>query len=362
MNIKYNIALAMFAIIFLVFFVNVLDNSSNNIVKNDEWLKITQNSWSIDMTWELSDSNQITSYTWELSSGSELISNDAENIKNTEINEKEIQIDTDDLYFQSAINYLDISECNNIKNTDLKTRCLDNVYTELSIKQNNKNICKKIITKTIKTRCINSFTYKDAINTKNDLICDMISENDDLKYECKKQIVLQKIDSNDYTWWTNICHFLDKNSKEYCENKINSKLSYISDNELFNNAINDSSIEKCLLIKNDDLKKWCNDYLYSKFAVNNNDVSICKSITDINKRDWCIDTINISMDKQHYEQALSNLDKNNCSKIIDKNTRNNCIDLIYIKLAIKQKNISLCKDIMDTSVKTECNKILTNIK
>ena len=63
----------------------------------------------------------------------------------------------------------DITVCENIKNIDKKTECLNNWFAAKAWIENNKMYCYKIKDITLKNRCIDNYFYNDAVNNKNEI-------------------------------------------------------------------------------------------------------------------------------------------------------------------------------------------------
>ena len=88
---------------------------------------------------------------------------------------------------EQAIQKLDITMCEKIKNEDEKKICKETIYIQLAVKKDDISICDNISDKINKNQCKNNYFMEKAINSKNIKFCDNISDTQ-WQQDCKNAI------------------------------------------------------------------------------------------------------------------------------------------------------------------------------
>lgn len=253
----------------------------------------------------------------------------------------------------------DIKMCEGIIDEKLKINCQDNAYLYLAGTQNDKKHCVKVKDASSREKCLDNFSYNEAINTKNLSDCKKIRQ-EWLKENCLSTLVFQQIESPEYNEDIKICQELQEHNKDYCEQVIKNKNSQKSDGEFLQTAISGNTLTGCDVIINENLKKWCQDTINIKLAFSTKDKNKCNLIHDTARKTSCLESFSKEDDKNYFTQAMTTQNKTLCEKIIQNDMRSKCFDMIFLKTAIANKDAKQCTLILDTSMKQECEKVLTN--
>lgn len=220
-------------------------NLNNNIIISESW------------------SNNIdTINSWDL------IEN--ERINNQKLEEKKI-IDT----INSAWETWKLESCDEIKNENDKTKCIDNSYAAKSSISNDPLICKDISSIENQNNCFDNYYNNNALKSQDYNLCKKII-NIDLKNNCNYLIIISKIESPDNKQWIEICNVLTWENKTYCQNKFTTN----NDWKILQKAISSLDLKSCGNINSLSLKIKCKDIINFKLAINIKDLKSCSKIND----------------------------------------------------------------------------------
>lgn len=176
----------------------------------------------------------------------------------------------------------------------------------------------------------------------------------------KSEIDKNKCIDNSYSAKANI-----DNNPDIC-NKINNNEQNINcvDNYYNLNALKLLDFTLCNKITNSTLKNSCN-YSIVITKIESPDfkewIEICNILNWENKT-FCQDKIKNNDDWEILKKAIDTLDLKSCNTIKTDNLKNKCLDVINFKLAISNKNNSLCWKINDEKLKSQCYDTLIKIK
>ena len=95
------------------------------------------------------------------------------------------------------------------------------------------------------------------------------------------------------------------------------------------------------------IKQSCLDTLNYNSAIQKNDDSLCKKISDPTLKTKCLDLV-------YFNISLQNINTTLCSKISDAKLKQNCMDQIQAILGKSAKSASSCITIKDLTLKQNC--------
>ena len=244
--------------------------------------------------------------------------------------------------------------CDTIKyDSELKQICLDTLAYNDALQKKDETLCEKIVDSEIKTKCYDQIYLSIAISESDTKFCDKI-ENSEIKQNCLDQLLA----------------FSGRTLKSAAEcNAIKDiKLKQTClDGFYFENSINNMTKDSCGLVKNKELRERCENTIEKKVEVAEatqkqivgtyqtveEKLEECGSMTGQKATD-CNDKVNFSL-------AQKNKDISYCNSISDSSSKSDCIEInsasinnFYLKQATLNSDPSLCNKILDSELRTSC--------
>lgn len=89
------------------------------------------------------------------------------------------------------------------------------------------------------------------------------------------------------------------------------------------------------------------------------DAAFCMTLSDDLQR-TCQARISRTNDQDIYRQALSSKDISLCNTIAVESLKDQCRDTLILEIAIREKNVDYCENIIDSEKSAFCKKSLSN--
>lgn len=228
-------------------------------------------------------------------------------------------------HFAKLNNFNNINNCKSITNISDQNICTNLFYYNKMIKTKNQNYCSKVINQTNFTILYLMLNNKNKLfnsSTKNNLNLSNIKTNI-LNNSQKISSSIIELVSNNVTL-KNFCYFksalISKNSsicnstgylKNICMNKFNKQQLNNKTNN-FTDQIND-----CNELISYNLTSLCRVGVYTTYAINTKNISICLKINNINYRNICIGNMAQKLNNLSYCNYLSNATiKSSCEQTL----------------------------------------------
>lgn len=187
--------------------------------------------------------------------------------------------------------------------------------------------------------------YNGAVDTLDIAACEKIVGDDILKTECIDNVysALSSREKN-----VTFCEKIqDVTIKAHCMNSF-----------IYDTAIASGKQLDCDKIVGDsDLKEACTKNIVFAQIENQSfsgTISTCESLTWVDK-EYCINRIKKDSDVDLLQQGTNTKNISICGQIKDTSMKNTCTDTVYMTLAIEKQDGLLCAKIIDTLRRTNCN-------
>lgn len=122
-------------------------------------------------------------------------------------------------------------------------------------------------------------------------------------------------------------------------------------------AVKTLDLNLCKTIVEDRLKHVCQDTILLEQAQKSNNISLCSSISDGEKKVYCIEKAKTHQDIALFKRASESKDLRTCTSIMDTNLKNRCHDVITLELVKTSKNTKLCDTLTNTGIIENCKRI-----
>ncbi len=204
------------------------------------------------------------------------------------------------------------------------------------------------------TLCRDAIASDTAI-TKNDAkLCDGISSLERQTY-CHETIDETSLRSHieAHTVTQDFCDTLVAKYKTSCMSEIRER----DESDIYTRAIATDDTTLCQTITQVELKTTCIDTILMKRASQTSNPALCESISDIEKRVYCETQVSKVSDVTLYKKAITGTDVAACAPISNTSLQNKCHDTIVISLVRSSSNITLCDTLRNTSLVASCRQI-----
>lgn len=254
-------------------------------------------------------------------------------------------------YINEATDAWNSELCAKIKDTSLRLQCSDNVYSAKANKEKDAAMCLKIQATDTKTKCQDGFVYEWALAKNDASQCDNIKGNALLSTACKKNIVFNQVSAQGFTGTTDTCmKYLSGSDQQACIKTIESK----SDIATLQTTIASKNAAGCASITDANLRNICNDGIYYAKAMETKDSALCEKVVDISKKTYCKTTLAAENDDVLVQKAMTTNDINTCALVLNGTKKNDCTNSLSFRLAIQNKDVTMCEKILRTDMKATC--------
>lgn len=341
MNKKIILIIFIWIFFLIIVFLNLWNKKTPKNIdfpdKNNE-INITI-SWSIDDNIN-NQTGSLLNITWSIDEINKI--EDKKEEKNENIYKKNIEI------INTVWVNWNINICELVEDEKMKNKCFDNWYLYLASKEKGIDYCNKVEDINLKINCIDDINYENAINNLDKELCSKII-NKNLKENCNSEITIVNVEKSN-TPSNNDCNELNWNNNNYCLNVVNNKSNY----NIFNEAIISKNIEKCIEIKDTNLKNTCMDTLYLEKWINEKNIWVCNLIKNIEIKEKCETSINKSKDNEIIKESIKTNNINLCKTIYSEDLKSQCNDSINLRLAVINKDEKKCELISNENIYKEC--------
>jgi hypothetical protein len=246
--------------------------------------------------------------------------------------------------------------CTNITNANSQEYCLTRTYIDIALSQQDLSLCQKLSSVSAQTRCFSQITENKALHALDLNECARITEAKK-RIDCETAVILRlAVQEKSISRCGQIPESYSK-VKQRCMEKVNQVLTrtaYAQATQTF------LSVEKCQEIANQRESIKCQDVVNLKLAMKENNINLCQEITDLANKNKCLTILGANL-------AQSNKEANYCEYIPEENQKLQCqknvaviLNRDYFRQAKQEKNIDLCQQITDSTLKNECLNTFIN--
>lgn len=260
-------------------------------------------------------------------------------------------------WYNEAYRSGDIKVCEKITNHDRKISCINNVIAGNAIKTKNIALCDQITVEEEKIWCRNPLYSYEAVSTNNIDLCNKIIGNDSFKDGCISKVTMNQIvQNNTGTLSVDMCkNITDEFWKNNCVKELSAKNTY----EAYQKAKSASTLDACDSVNDNSLRNICRDKILFLDAQENNNISLCEKISDVNKKQRCVEIVSNKLDESIRKNAVVSGKIEMCSNIKNSNTKQICVDEVYYKQALETKNKNICEKIQSAQKQSKCMSYIT---
>ncbi len=260
-------------------------------------------------------------------------------------------------WYNEAYRSGDVKICEKITNPDRKISCKNNVIAGNAIKTKNIALCDQITVEEEKIGCRNPLYSYEAVATNNIELCKKIVGNDSYQNGCISKVTMNQIAQNNTGILSvDMCkNITDEFWKNNCVKEVSAKNTY----EAYQKAKSASTLDACDSVNDSSLRNICRDKVLFLEAQENNSISLCEKISDVNKKQRCVEIVSNKLDESIRKNAVASGKIEMCSDIKNSNTKQICADEVYYKQALETKNKNICEKIQSAQKQSKCMSYIT---
>ena len=217
-----------------------------------------------------------------------------------------------------------LDQCSALTNVGIATICKDAIYSDRAIQKNDSTLCKEISSSERQSSCM------DLIDTKK------------LQEATEKKSLTEEF-----------CNSLSEKQKSACQKSLSSA----DESSIYQDATRENNLELCKKLTDITLQDTCNTTISLKLALTTNNIILCDSIRDDQKKSYCKMQLSRNTDIETYKSAIATNTLEACQKIENKNLRDKCNDTIIFNSVKSTKDITLCDSINNTTLIPACKQI-----
>ena len=269
-------------------------------------------------------------------------------IANTEVARQDAE------YYNSAIHDGNEASCEGITDTTKKLECRDMVRAGQAKQTGTITACDTLTASGVAILCRDAIFNDQAIASVDRSLCTNIIGSDRQSYCIElvdEKALRTAIESKNVT--KSFCDGLSEKYQTTCLAEIRE----VNDTGLYTRAIENNDASLCQSITNTETRDLCSDTISLKFAISTGDVELCARLINTDKRAYCESQVSKTSDITLYKNATTALDLNSCSKINNTNLRNKCNDTIIINRVKTEQNTTFCEELTNTGLITACRSI-----
>jgi len=235
-----------------------------------------------------------------------------------------------------------VDACQKIKETKIKSQCLDGINFTLAIETNNATLCNEIQSQESKEYCSDQVNLRKAKSNLEYEFCKKIQE---------RKTLITCVEEVDTELQTKAKTFQDcqsiktKEIREKCIFRFQMQ-ELASDNE--------SDVNPCLKLTDKEQQKECLINLVMQKALHEGSEKICKTIQDAHYSTICTDRVKEKLEKERAEKIVERGKASTCSAILDGKIQQKCKDKANYESMIKEKDLSYCDQIESEKLKEQC--------
>ena len=243
--------------------------------------------------------------------------------------------------------------CDGITTTEKQSECRDMIRAVDIRKSGTIESCDTLGTVTL-ILCRDAITSDTAITKNDSTLCESISSSERQTY-CRETIdevsLRSRIEAHTVT--RDFCDTLVAKYQTSCMTEIRER----DESDIYTRAIATDDTTLCQTITQVELKTTCIDTILMKRASQTGNPALCESISDIEKRVYCETQVSKVSDVTLYKKAIAGTDIAACTQVSNTNLQNKCHDTITINLIRSTGNSTLCDTLRNTTLIASCRQI-----
>lgn len=267
---------------------------------------------------------------------------------------KQLQSEQDASYYNQAVESKNLISCQSISDISQKVRCEDIVRMSLALDTRDLTLCLALSSSGMTTRCEDTVHNTTALDKKDTLSCKNIAD-ENIRSNCIETIEkdLYAIASASGTLSKDLCEGFQSGIRSSCMQTLMIK----DDAVLYKDALANKSLTSCDIIADTTIKIQCRDTLIFQRAISENDVLLCRGITDSTKNEACRTSLGSREDTLRFQSLISSGSVTDCDTLSTDKYKNQCHDMILIRNIKKNGDISLCNELFATGMIDRCQKM-----
>lgn len=220
----------------------------------------------------------------------------------------------DQLIFKKAINKKEFADCEKIISHSLKSQCLGFADQEILLHAAAPDDCEKILDNNLRTECSSRLKLR-GVNLTED-VCSEV-ENEKMKNSClEKAKINEALENKDKSLCAEI---KDSDAKILCEKQVENKEQL----DWAKAAAEEGDAKNCAAIINDTLRQKCEDKANLLAARRYKDITFCDKIKNVDVKQKCLQ-YKPQIDMYWSSKAKNEEDVELCKNISDKTLKNDC--------------------------------------
>jgi hypothetical protein len=150
------------------------------------------------------------------------------------------------------------------------------------------------------------------------------------------------------------CETLGGEMRDRCKTRID----HSSDSISYQKALSARDISLCDSIKDETLHTQCRDAVLFERAIRESDKDLCESIVDGDRMEYCRKSLSVRDDAADYQSVVSGGDIRECDRLVSDALKRQCHDVIIIAEVRKSQEITLCDNLYNTGLITNCQSLI----
>ena len=269
--------------------------------------------------------------------------------------EKEVQVENDLEFYNTALRTKDRTLCEKIKNISEKSRCFDMVDATQALEEKNKQKCQTLSNTWIAERCKDNITFAQAESSFDRNACNDIFDKN-IYSQCREMIDLKNLAIRSLSGSVDeiFCDSLTDEIKNTCRSRMTQK----NDREMYASARVTKTLSDCDAIEKEDIRLQCRDTIIFESALREKDISLCSDISDLSRAKYCQNSLSVNTDIEKYQSIISGNKIEDCRKLDSEALEHQCHDVILISQVRSQQDPQLCDMLYNTWMLVTCRGLI----
>lgn len=150
------------------------------------------------------------------------------------------------------------------------------------------------------------------------------------------------------------CETLGGEMRDRCRARIDRS----QDNISYKEALSTKTLSDCDSITDDTLKAQCRDTILFDRAIREKDNTLCESIIDIERMNYCQKSLSTRVDATNYQSIVAKGDIRECAQLESITLNHQCHDVIIIAEVRTNQDKTLCDNLYNTGLIMNCQALI----